>query len=88
MTPSNLSISARTIAQPPNLSAARNGRLTASFCYAKIAPAALHCGDFNRRRHQGIEAAGGRAEFELGDFRRVAAGDATPIVLQPGVASS
>jgi hypothetical protein len=47
-----------------NLLAARNAAFTALLCYAKIKPAALHCGKFNARTG---ETAGGRPEFRSGN---------------------
>jgi hypothetical protein len=34
-------------------------------CYAKIAPAALHRGEFNERRRKEPEGLGRKPEFEL-----------------------
>jgi hypothetical protein len=47
-------------------------------CYAKITPATLQRGKFAGRCRNDAEAAGGRPEFALSDFRRVGAGAATP----------
>jgi hypothetical protein len=47
-------------------------------CYAKITPAPLHRSDFELATNGGDEAAGGRPEFALSDFRRVSAGMALP----------
>jgi hypothetical protein len=71
MTPSNPSISksANAIAlKESKFSAARNRGSTASWCYAKITPAALHCGNLDARRFDAAEAAGPMPEFELSDF--------------------
>jgi hypothetical protein len=43
-------------------------------CYAKITPAALHCGELDSRCLENVEAAGGRPEFWSGEKRRIAAG--------------
>jgi len=47
---------------------------TALLCYAKITPAPLHRSDFVLTTIAGGEAAGGRPEFALSDFRRISAG--------------
>jgi hypothetical protein len=59
----------------------RDGAFTTSLCYAKITPAALHCGKFNARTGEDAEAAGPRAEFELSDSPHVTAGSA-PLILR------
>jgi hypothetical protein len=64
------------IAQPSNLSAARFAALTASLCYAKITPAALHCGEFGSHCFENAEATGGRPEFGLSDRQRRIRGEA------------
>jgi hypothetical protein len=51
---------------------------TALLCYAKITPAPLHRSDFRLTTTGGGEAAGGRLEFALSDFRRFSAGMALP----------
>jgi hypothetical protein len=48
-----------------NFLAARNAVFTDSLCYAKITPAALHCGDLGLTTTRGGEAAAGKTEFEL-----------------------
>jgi hypothetical protein len=50
--------------------AAQDFAFTASLCYAKIAPAALHCGDFDRRCCENAEANGRMPKSELSDFLR------------------
>jgi hypothetical protein len=37
----------------------------ASLCYAKITPAALHCGGFDDRRRRRAEALARKTKFEL-----------------------
>jgi hypothetical protein len=49
-------------------------------CYARITPAALHRGEFRRRRCHLAEAAGRNPKFGLIDFRRVSASEAAPIL--------
>jgi hypothetical protein len=48
-----------------NFLAAGIAVFAASLCHAKITPAALHRGDFNDRRREGAEAAGGRPKSGL-----------------------
>jgi hypothetical protein len=43
------------------------GALEASWCYAKITPAALRRGEFDRRRREGTEALGCNPKFESSD---------------------
>jgi hypothetical protein len=57
-----------------NFLAARIGAFEASLCYAKIEPAALHRGEIVLPCREGIEAVGGRPEFELSDLPTVIAG--------------
>jgi hypothetical protein len=52
--------------------------LTASLSYAKITPAALHCGEFGGHCLENAEATGGRPEFGVGDRRRRVGGEAAP----------
>jgi len=52
-----------------NFLAARIGAFEASWCYAKITPAALRRGKFDRRRREGAEGLGCNPEFESNDFR-------------------
>jgi hypothetical protein len=66
MTPSNLGNRGHRSAT--NFLAARNAAFTALWCYARITPAALHCGKIDERRGEGAEAAGGRPEFWVSDF--------------------
>jgi hypothetical protein len=74
----------RDNAQASKFLAAWIAVFTASLCYAKIAPAALHRGEFESRRRDGAEALGGNRKFELGDFPRAATGAAMPIAKCPG----
>jgi hypothetical protein len=69
MTPSN-PIS-RDAAQPSNFSAAAIAVLTASLCYARFTPAALHCGEIACACRHDAEAAGHKLEFRVSDFSRV-----------------
>jgi len=62
MTLSNLSVSAAT-ARASNILAAEIAAFTTLWCYAKIAPAALHRGDFENRGDQNAEALGRQLEF-------------------------
>jgi hypothetical protein len=59
-------------------SAASLVAFTAAWFYAKITPAALHCGDFDYRRRKDAEALGEIPEFALSDYRRKVAGPAPP----------
>jgi len=59
--------------------AAQDFAFTASLCYAKITPAALHRGDFDHRCCENAEAAGRTPKSELSDFVRVIAGPVAPI---------
>jgi hypothetical protein len=58
--------------------AARDRGFTALWCYAKITPAALHCGKFIHRRRGYAEAAGYNPEFEVSDFVHAGDGSARP----------
>jgi hypothetical protein len=71
MAPSNLSN--RGCRPATNFSAARNAVFTALLCYARITPAALHCGKIAQRGGEGAEAAGGRPEFRSSDSPGVVA---------------
>jgi hypothetical protein len=53
-----------------------NAVFAASLCYAKITPAALHCGEYRRRCRERAEAAAANPKFGLHDFLRVSAGAA------------
>jgi hypothetical protein len=68
------------ITRASNFLAARDFAFTASLCHAKIAPAALHRGDFDGHCCDHAEAAGAMPESELRDFVRVMVGAAAPIV--------
>jgi hypothetical protein len=68
------------ITRASNFLAARDFAFTASLCYAKIAPAALHRGDFDGHCCEHAEAAGAMPKSELRDFIRVIAGPAAPIM--------
>jgi len=56
------------ITRASNFLAARDFAFTASLCYAKIAPAALHCGDFDGHCCEHAEAAGAMPKSELRDL--------------------
>jgi hypothetical protein len=60
-----------------NFLAARIGAFEALLCYAKITPAALHCGDFARCCRESAEAAAGHSKFGLSRSPRGFAGIAT-----------
>jgi hypothetical protein len=51
-----------------NFLAARDSGFTTLLFHAKITPAALHCGETDRRCGTDAEAAGRRAEFKVSDF--------------------
>jgi hypothetical protein len=68
--------------------AAGDRAFTTSLCYAKITPAALHCGNFIHRCRDDAEAAGGKPEFELSDSSRITAGAAPPVVQTPWMVRS
>jgi len=74
------------ITRASNFSAARDFAFTASLCYAKIAPAALHRGDFDGRCCERAEAAGAMPKSELRDFVRVIVDPAAPIMQSPRMA--
>jgi hypothetical protein len=76
MTPSSLSN--RGYRSASNFLAARDSVSTTLLCYAKITPAALHCGKIDERRGEGAEAAGGEPEFEVSDFAHGIDGLAPP----------
>jgi len=67
------------IAAITRASTARDFAFTASLCYAKIEPAALHRGDFGGRRCEQAEAAGRMPKSELRDFVGAIVGPAAPI---------
>jgi hypothetical protein len=60
----------------------------ASLCYAKITPAALHCGEFRRRCRERTEAAAANPKFGLRDFPRVSAGAAMATLRASWMAAS
>jgi len=68
------------ITRASNFLAARDFAFTASLCYAKIAPAAVHRGDFDGRCCAHAEAAGRMPKSELRDFVRAIADPAAPIM--------
>jgi hypothetical protein len=74
------------IARASNFLAARDLAFTASLCYAKIAPAALHRGDFDGRYREYAEAAGPMPKSELRDLVGVMAGAAAPVMQAPRMA--
>jgi len=74
------------ITRASNFLAARDFAFTASLCYAKIAPAALHRGDFDGRCCERAEAAGAMPKSELRDFVRVIVDPAAPIMQTPRMA--
>jgi hypothetical protein len=76
------------ITRASNCLAAQDFAFTASLCYAKIAPAVLHRGDFDGHCCEDGEAAGRMPESELRDFVRVIAGPAAPIMQAPWMAQS
>jgi hypothetical protein len=76
------------ITRASNFLAARDFAFTASLCYAKIAPAALHRGDFDGRCCEHAEAAGAMPKSELRDLVRAIAGPAAPIMQAPWMARS
>jgi hypothetical protein len=57
-------------------------------CYAKITPAALHCGEFASHARENAEAAGSRPEFGLSDERRSIGGEAARGANPPFMAAS
>jgi hypothetical protein len=76
------------IARASNFLAAQDFAFTASLCYAKIAPAALHRGDFDGHCCEQAEAAGQVSKSGLRDFVRVIACPAAPIMQAPWMARS
>jgi hypothetical protein len=72
------------IARASNFLAARDSAFTASLCHAKIAPAALHRGDFDGRYSEHAETAGPMPKSELRDFIDVIAGAAGRRCKRPG----
>jgi hypothetical protein len=68
--------------------AAPDRAFAASLCYAKIAPAPLHRGEFARRRCRDAEALGCKLKFEISDFRGVIAGQEMPAMQARAMASS
>jgi hypothetical protein len=48
-------------------------------CYAKIAPAALRCGDFGDRAREAVEAAGDKRKFELSGSQHIMASSMMPV---------
>jgi len=77
-----------TITRASNFLAARDFAFTASLCYAKIAPGALHRGDFDGHCCEGTEAAGAMPKSELRDFVGVMVGAAAPTMQVPRMARS
>jgi hypothetical protein len=73
MAASNRSISIATIAQPSKFSAAGLAAFTVEWCYAKITPAALHCGEIGGGAEKNAEAVGCGPKFRSIDF------DASPL---------
>jgi hypothetical protein len=71
-----------------NFLAAQDFAFTASLCYAKITPAALHHGDFDGHTCEQAEAAGQVPESEVRGFVRVTAGRAAPIIQASWMARS
>jgi hypothetical protein len=67
-----------------NFSAARIGVFAATWCYAKITPAALHRGDFACRGRKDREVSGRHSKFAMSYFRRVVAASAAPLTPGPG----
>jgi hypothetical protein len=59
-----------TIAKRPNFWQRGIGVFAAQLCYAKIAPAALHRGEFRGCCREGTEAAGPNPKFPGSNFRR------------------
>jgi hypothetical protein len=71
------------ITRASNFLAARDFASTAFLCYAKIAPAALHRGDFGGCCCERAEAAEGTLKSELRGFVRVVVRPAAPIMPAP-----
>jgi hypothetical protein len=63
--------------------AARIDAFEASWCYAKSTPAALHCGEFDGRDRNAVEAVGRKLKFDPGDFRLCRVAGAPPAL--PGL---
>jgi hypothetical protein len=57
-----------------NILAAEIAAFTTLWCYAKIAPAALHRGSFANRGDENREAVGRRLEFQSCNFSRLTGG--------------
>jgi len=76
------------ITRASNFLAARDLAFTASWCYAKIAPAALHRGDFAGHYGEHAEVAGAMPKSESRDPVRVIVGPAALIVQAPWMARS
>jgi len=74
------------ITRASNFLAARDFAFTASWCHAKIAPAALRHGDFAVHCGERAEAAGAMPKSELRDFVRVIVDPAAPIMQSPRMA--
>jgi len=74
------------ITRASNFLAARDFAFTASWCYAKIAPDALHRGDFAGHCGEHAEAAGAMPKSELRDLVRVIVGPAAPTMQAPRMA--
>jgi hypothetical protein len=68
------------ISRASNFLAAQDFASTASLCYAKIAPAALHRGDFAGGYREHAEAAGAIPKSELRNFVGVIACAQAPIM--------
>jgi hypothetical protein len=62
--------------------------LTAFLCYAKITPAALHCGEFASHCLEKAEATEGRPEFASSDRGRSIGGEAARSANPPFMAAS
>jgi hypothetical protein len=71
----------------PNFWQRRIGAFTTLWCHAKIAPAALHRGEFGGRHRERSEAVGRKLKFELLDFFPRARRGAAPAVQVAGMAS-
>jgi len=76
------------ITRASNFLAERDFASTASLCYAKIAPAALHRGDFDGHCGERAEAAGAMPKSGLRDFVRAIVGPAALIMQAPRMARS
>jgi len=74
------------ITRASNFLAARDFAFTASWCYAKIAPAALRHGDFAGHCGERAEAAGAIPKSALRDFVRVIVGPTAPTMQGPRMA--